>query len=108
MTTGRDGVAKGLIQEIKNLARWVSTQDTAWASLARMAGGLLFLPLALALVFLSPFLYLPKMIAIILLSTVTKGDSDYWDRKLDMWWQVPWAVIGAAFWVTIGMLLALG
>ena len=67
-----------------------------------------WLAMALALVFLTPFLYLPKFIAVVLLSVVTNRDSDYWDRRLDMWWLVPWAVIGAVFWVTLGVLLALG
>jgi hypothetical protein len=62
---------------------------------------------AVALLLLLPFLWLPKMITIVVLCAVTHESEDYWNAKLGPWWAILWGTIGAAFWVTLGILIAL-
>jgi hypothetical protein len=84
-----------------------TSDDGVGQRLVQGAKAALWYPLALGLVFLSPFLYLPKLIACALLPIITDHDDDYWDHRLGVWWAILWGTIGAAFWVTLGILMAL-
>jgi hypothetical protein len=85
--------------------------DSVGERLLQGAKGVLVYPVhlgrAVALLLLLPFLWLPKMIAIVVLCAVTHESEDYWDAKLGPWWAILWGTIGAAFWVTLGILIAL-
>ena len=71
--------------------------------------GLLGIPTALAVVLLSPFIYIGQMIAITVITIATGRDEDSAQKLLHkhrIW--LLWILIGASFWIGLGLLLLLG